>query len=479
MKLLIIEDDPGLAEQLRWGITGFDLLFASDYDSAIKILENDTPDLALLDLGLPPDPSNASEGLRLLDFISSEYPRVSTIVSTGSEQHDHAVESVRLGAKAFLSKGIDIELLQHTLDQTSEHLALTKENDQLRQKRSESENGIIGASPCILAAVNDVKRVADKNISTLLLGESGTGKELFAKALHERSGRKGNFVAINAASIPENLLESELFGYEKGAFSGATQRKIGRIEHAQNGTLFLDEIGDMQLDLQAKLLRFLQENKIERIGGTASIPVDVRIVCATHCDLNKMIDEGRFRADLFFRLSKFTIKIPPLRDRGDDILLIAKQCLATIREQAGMANADTATDFSQDALDSMLAHQWTGNVRELQNKIAGALIRCQCHLISAVDLELKPPPKPLYKVEEPDATPESLDLSEATRALETRMILAALNQTDGNVAHAARVLKISRPTLYSKAGRLGIELNPDSSDVDAELNVNGKVKQAG
>lgn len=463
MKLLIIEDDLGLSEQLRWSLKGFQLLFAEDFNSAISALETDSPDLVLLDLGLPPDQDNATEGLRLLDYISSEYPRVSTVVATGSEQHEHAVESVRLGAKAFLSKGLDVELLQHTLNQEAHLLALTRENDALR-KRGVGINGIIGQSPAILAAIEDAKRVADKKMDTLLLGESGTGKELFAKALHDLSGRKGNFVAINSASIPENLLESELFGYEKGAFSGASQRKIGRIEHAQNGTLFLDEIGDMPLDLQAKLLRFLQERKIERVGGTNSIPVDVRIVCATHCDLKSMIDAGTFRADLFFRLSGFTIKIPPLRERGNDVLLIAKQCLTAIREQAGMTDATTGTDFNKEAMRAMLEYQWTGNVRELQNKIAGALIRCQCHLISAVDMELKASRNVVAELD--DYEPE--DIKSATMALEIKMMLGALSKSKGNVTLAASMLGIPRQTLYKKAERAGIVIKVDTPAIIAE-----------
>ncbi|HNP27307.1 MAG TPA: PEP-CTERM-box response regulator transcription factor, partial [Nitrosomonas sp.] len=386
-KLLIIEDDLGLQKQLRWNFDNYEVSVASDRESALTKVRRHEPAVITMDLGLPPDPDGATEGLATLQQILAMAPDTKIIVLTGNQNHAYALKAIEMGAYDFHQKPFDPEMLKLVAERAFYLHAIQQENRRLSLTQSNSPvDGLITRDPGLLKACRSIEKMASSDVTVMLLGESGTGKEVLAKALHTLSARKKNrFIAINCAAIPEALLESELFGYEKGAFTGASKQTLGKIEMADGGTFFLDEVGDLPFQLQAKLLRFLQERVIERIGGREEVPVDVRIICATHQDLTKLMEEGRFREDLYYRLSEIVITIPPLRDRVGDAILLAHHFKNKFCAKEGKATLN----FSQEALAAIEKHQWTGNVREMENCVKRAVIMAEDSIITAQDLGLK------------------------------------------------------------------------------------------
>ncbi len=444
--LLIVEDDPALLKQLRWAFDGYETLTAVDRESALQQVRRHLPPVVTMDLGLPPDADSVSEGFRLLEQILACAPETKVIVLTGQNDRANALRAIGMGAYDFFAKPFEVEMLGLTLERAFRLYELQQENRRLQaMAQPDVLSGLITRDPELLRVCRTIERVASSDATVMLLGESGTGKELLARGVHQASGRRGErFVAINCAAIPDNLLESELFGYEKGAFTGAAKTTPGKIETANGGTLMLDEIGDLPMALQAKLLRFLQERVIERIGGRQEIPVDVRIVCATHQDLKQLIKDGRFREDLYYRLAEIVVTIPPLRARQGDAALLAH---AFVRRFADEQNRGAMT-LREDALRAIEAHPWPGNVRELENCMKRAVIMADGNQITVDDIGL-------------DAVPDSglppLDLRQARDEAEKRVVIAALGRADGNVVRAAELLGISRPTLYDLMHRLGLK----------------------
>ncbi len=444
--LLVVEDDPGLQSQLRWCFDGYEVLVAGDREEAIAHLRRHEPGVVTLDLGLPPDPGGVSEGLTTLQEILSLAPGTKVIVVTGDNDRANAVRAIGMGAYDFYQKPVDPELLALIVDRAYQVHELENENRRLQQQTSHKAplEGIIATSPQMLKVCRMVEKVAPSDITTLLLGPSGTGKEVIARALHELSPRANKkMVAINCAAIPDTLLESELFGYEKGAFTGAAKQTRGKIEYADGGTLFLDEIGDLPFDLQAKLLRFVQERVVERIGGRAEIPVDVRIICATHQNLKQLIAEGRFREDLYYRVSEITINIPPLKDREGDVIVLAKAFLDRFAEE----QKRPIRGFDPEAIAGIEQYDWPGNVREIESRIKRAVIMSDGPSISLDDLELDVPN------DEAEAMP--LNLQQVRDEAERVAINRALNHTE-NVSDAAKLLGITRPTLYRLMEKYGM-----------------------
>ena len=447
-RLLVVEDDPGLQSQLRWCFEGFEVVVAGDRQEAIAQVRRSRPSVVTLDLGLPPDPGGVSEGLAALDEIISLAPQTKVVVITGNDDRENAVKSIGLGAYDFYHKPVDPEIINLVVERAHRLYELELENRRLQQTKTEAPlRGIIATSPQMLKACRSVEKVAGSDVTVLILGESGTGKELFARALHELSPRaRGALVAINCAAIPENLLESELFGYEKGAFTGAVKQTKGKVEYADGGTLFLDEIGDLPQSLQAKLLRFLQERVIERVGGRQEIPVDVRIICATHQDLEGLISEGGFRQDLFYRISEITIPIPPVRKREGDALVLARAFLDKYNKEFGRL----VRGFTKDALAAIESFPWPGNVREIESRMKRAVIMADEAQLSPEDLDLE-----LADNEEAFA----LSLQEVREEAESRAIRRILARVDGNISQAAKLLGVTRPTLYSLMNKY--DLTPD------------------
>ncbi|MES0326850.1 MAG: PEP-CTERM-box response regulator transcription factor [Gammaproteobacteria bacterium] len=441
--LLVVEDNPGLQKQLKWAFEGYQVYLAGDRVSAIELLKQHKAPVVTLDLGLPPDPANACEGLAALDEILNIAPHTKVIVVTGNDDRQNALKAISLGAYDFYQKPVEPELLGLIVDRAYSLYELEEENRRLAVQSSTSPlDGIIGASPKMLAACRMIEKVAPSEATTLILGESGTGKELIAQALHRLSPRSnGPFVVLNCAAIPDNLLESELFGYEKGAFTGAVKQTLGRIETANGGTIFLDEIGDMPMPLQAKMLRFLQERVIERIGGRSTIAVDVRILCATHRNLEKSIKEELFREDLYFRISEITIEAPPLRERESDKLLLAQ----TFLDKFSQNNRRSFRGFTDEARAEIDAYAWPGNVRELENKVKRAVVLAEGNRISAEDLGL-----------DERSNIQSLNLREARENTERHIIQRALDIHDNNVTHASEAMGISRPSLYKLVKKLAM-----------------------
>ncbi len=443
LKLLIVEDDAGLQSQLRWCLDGYEILQAQDRASAMAHMRRHEPELVTLDLGLPPDPANATEGLALLEEILAFNPGTKVIVVTGNDDRENALKAVALGAYDFYIKPVDAELLRLIVDRAARLYELEEENRRLARGSTSSLSGIITSDPGMLQVCRMVERVAPSDATVLLLGDSGTGKEVLARAVHDLSNRaKERFVAINCAAIPENLLESELFGYEKGAFTGATRQTIGKIEHADKGTLFLDEIGDLPQSLQAKLLRFLQERTVERLGGRNEIPVDVRIIGATNQDLQALIQSGDFREDLFYRISEIAIEIPPVRERQGDATLLAHALLERFAREQGKPRRG----FTADALRAIEGHSWPGNVREMENLIRRAVIMADGNLVTAEDLGLQD--------RDQEASPERL--REARDRAEYQSVIKAMGRCNGNIAQAADTLGITRPTLYGLLDKYGL-----------------------
>lgn len=435
-KLLVVEDDPGLQKQLRWSLDDYEVVVAQDRDSALRQLQRHRPAVVTLDLGLPPDPDGVSEGLATLDAILDQAPATNVIVVSGNQDREHAVAAVGRGAYDYYQKPVDAQTLGLIVDRAFHVHALEAENRVLHRASDESPLAhILTGDENMLKLCRTIEKVAATSVTVLLLGESGTGKELFARALHDRSPRrKASFVAVNCGAIPENLLESELFGYEKGAFTGAAKQSLGKIEIADGGTFFLDEVGDLPLSLQVKLLRFLQERCIERLGGRSEIPVDVRVICATHQTLPDLIEQGRFREDLYYRISEVTIRIPSLRERGGDAVLLATHFLERGNRELGLS----IKGYTAAALHAITNHSWPGNVRELENRVKRAMVMVESNRIDASDLELSKP-----------ADGPQLNLRQAREQAERETLSQALSLYQDNLTQAAKALGVSRPTLYN------------------------------
>ena len=434
--LLVVEDDEGLQRQLKWAYEGYQVVCAGDRQSAIEAMRAHEPVVVTLDLGLPPDPDGVDEGFATLAEILKLKPDAKVIVATGHGARESALKAIGMGAYDFYKKPVDIDDLGLIVARAFHLHEIEEENRRLEGGSAATVLGsIVTAAPEMLKVGKTIERVASADVSVMLLGASGTGKELLARAVHEKSGRKGDFIAINCAAIPENLLEAELFGYERGAFTGAVKSNVGKIEMAQCGTLFLDEVGDIPLPLQVKLLRFLQERVVERIGGRQPIAVDTRIVCATHQDLETMIADGRFREDLYYRLAEIVVKIPSLAERSGDAVLLARHFVNRFSRELN----PSVQSLSADAVGAIDGYGWPGNVRELENRIKRAVIMADGKSVTAADLDLSG---------SAEDEPHSINLRAAREVADRKAIRQAMSRTDNNISGAAKLLGVSRPTLY-------------------------------
>ena len=441
--LLVVEDDAGLARQLRWAHEGYEVVVAGDRAAAIDALRLHEPAVVTLDLGLPPDPDGTAEGFATLGQILALKPDTKVIVASGHGARESALQAIADGAWDFYMKPIDIDALGLIVARAFHVHALEAENRRLASGAAPGFGGLVYASPEMAKVTRTLERVAPADVSVMLLGASGTGKELLARGLHDASPRRrGAFVAINCAAIPETLLESELFGHEKGAFTGAVKTTEGKIEQAAGGTLFLDEIGDVPLPLQVKLLRFLQERVIERIGGRKPIAVDTRIVCATHQDVTAMVADGRFRDDLYYRLAEIVVTIPALAERTGDAALLARHFVTRHAKTMNPA----VTGLAPDARAAIEAWRWPGNVRELENRVKRAVIMAEGRLVTAADLDL----------DGSASQAATLNLRTAREVADRRAIGQALARADGNISGASRLLGVSRPTLYDLLKSYGL-----------------------
>jgi two-component system NtrC family response regulator len=444
-KLLIVEDDEGLQRQLKWAYEDHDVVIAGDRTAAMEALRTHQPQVVTLDLGLPPDPDGVSEGFATLEAILQARPNTKVIVASGHGARESARRAIALGAFDFYQKPVDIDELGLIVRRAYHVAALEEENRRLAEVQGGNAvlAGLITESPEMLKVAGIIERVASASVSVMLLGASGTGKEVLARGLHRASPRRDNaFVAINCAAIPENLLESELFGYERGAFTGAVKTQEGKIEVANGGTLFLDEVGDIPLPLQVKLLRFLQERVIERVGGRKAIPVDVRIVTATHQNLDEMIATGRFREDLYYRLAEIVVRIPSLAARPGDAALLANYFIMRFSKE----NGRDFKGLTPDAVAAISDWHWPGNVRELENRVKRAVIMSEGSRITAVDLDL------VNKGNEAQLT-----LKHAREVADRTAIRRALARSEGNMSTTAKLLGVSRPTLYDLMKQYGLE----------------------
>ena len=451
-KLLIIEDDLGLCSQYRWAFPECQVLFAHNREQALSLAQKERPPVAIMDLGLPPDPDGVSEGFATLDALVRLTREMKVIVATSHDDRTHALRAIGAGAYDFCEKPIDIQVLSTIVQRGLRLRTLEDDNRRLMEAVGPSPiKKIVTADEGMLKVCRDIEKLASANVSVLLLGESGTGKEALARALHDLGPRaRQPFIAINCGAIPENLLESELFGHERGAFTGAVKQTQGRIELANRGTLFLDEIGDLPHTLQVKLLRFLQDQVVERIGGRTPIQVDVRVVSATNQQLQEHVEAGRFRGDLFYRLNPITLRIPPLRERGSDAVLLARYFLGQFNREFGRV----VRGFTDDALAALGSHQWPGNIRELENRLKRAVLMSDSRLITSSDLELTAGPEDLA----------AFDLRGARARAEREVIQRALARTDGRMSAASRLLGVSRPTLYSLLEAHG--LSASAADIE-------------
>ncbi|MFN5165655.1 MAG: PEP-CTERM-box response regulator transcription factor [Pseudomonadota bacterium] len=449
--VLIVEDDLALQRQIKWSLDAFETVTASDRESALAQFRRHRPAVVTMDLGLPPDPDSVSEGFKLLGQMLEIDPAVKVIVLTGQNEQANALRAVALGAYDFLAKPFEPEVLRLTIERALRLAELQAENRRLQeQSTGEALGGLLTRDPQMLRVARTIERVATSNATVLLLGESGTGKEVLAQGLHAASKRPGRFVAINCAAIPENLLESELFGYEKGAFTGAAKTTPGKIETAHGGTLMLDEIGDLPQPLQAKLLRFLETRTVERLGGRQENAVDVRVVGATHQDLRGQIRDGRFREDLYYRLAEIVVEIPPLRQRAGDAVLLANAFVRRFAQEQRRGNVS----LGDDAVRAIEAHGWPGNVRELLNATKRAVIMAEGDRLGCADLGLPP-----ADGDEPaeTAAASDIDLRTVRERAERGAIITALARADGNMVRAAELLGVSRPTLYDLMKRLNVK----------------------
>jgi len=451
-RLLIVEDDPGLQSQMRWCFSDqVEVSVAEDRNSALATLRRLVPQVVTLDLGLPPDAGGASEGFALLEEILRLAPLTKVIVVTGREDKENAVKAIGMGASDFYQKPLDADILTFVVNRAFRLAELEQENRELiNQSNGASIKGIVAASPEMMTICRTIEKVAPTDVTTLITGETGTGKELLARALHDLSHRADKpFAAINCAAIPENLLESELFGFEKGSFTGATHAKKGKIESANGGTLFLDEIGDMPMSLQAKLLRFLQERLVDRVGSVKPIPVDVRVVCATHRNVQDLITQGSFREDLYYRISEITLDVPALRERDGDALVVAQSLLKSLGKELDRPNLV----FAEDAVQAITSYGWPGNVREMINKVKRAIIMADGKRVGADDLQLS--------AGESEAGSQ-LNLRQIREQAEKQAILRALHCTSFNMSQASRLLGVTRPTLYNLTDKYRIETSAES-----------------
>lgn len=444
--LLVVEDDPEIRDQFRWALEDrYAVHLAGTPREALAFMKRDRPPLVTLDLGLPPRPDDAMEGLAVLEGLLSVDQLTKVIVITGNSERAHALGAIQRGAYDYIQKPVQLDVLRMILQRAEYLYNLELENRKLQQQKlRDGFQGILGTSAPMQHLFETIRRVAGSDLAVLIVGESGTGKELVARAIHRESSRRdGPFIAINCGAIPEALLESELFGHEKGAFTGAHVQRKGRIESAQGGTLFLDEIGELPLSLQVKLLRFLQEQRIERVGGREPIAVDTRIVAATNANLTEAMDRGSFRKDLFYRLSVVQIRVPPLREREEDRVLLAQAFLLRYRNEL---NAKV-TSISDEAREAIQAYHWPGNVRELENRIKRAVVMAHGTMLHPADLELAPGPAPA----------PAMTLREARSQLEKSLIRQALIRTNGNVTRAAEELGISRQALHESMHKYGLD----------------------
>jgi two-component system NtrC family response regulator len=444
-KLLIIDDSEEIRKQLKWGLSKeYSIIFAQDAEEALSLFKKHRPKVVTLDLGLSPDEEGAELGLQCLDNIVNINSLTKIIVITGNEEKTNAFKAVQKGAYDYYKKPIDLSELRVIIGRAFHLYNIENENKRLRhelEKKTPKLGSMVGQCPEMVEVFSIIKKIAPSDVCVLIQGESGTGKELVARALHSMSPRsEGPFFAINCGAIPENLLESELFGHEKGAFTGALVQVQGKVEYAHGGTLFLDEISELPLNLQVKLLRFLQEKTIQRVGGREEIYVDARIITATNTDIVVATQQGRFREDLYYRIGVITIKLPPLRERQGDVVLLANLFLQSFCERFGRK----IRGFSASALDALKYHEWLGNVRELENRIQRAVIMAESSVIETGDLGF---------AEAPATKPASLSaeivtLREARDKIEKELAVSAIARCSGNIAKAAELLGVSRPTLY-------------------------------
>jgi two-component system, NtrC family, response regulator len=448
--LLLVDDDAEIRDQMKWALASdYQMLEASDRRAALSLIRREMPRLVLLDLGLPPDPDGASEGLATLKEILQIDPMIKVIVVTGNSDRAKALAAIEGGAYDFIEKPVQLDVLKIVLQRATYLSKLEQENRSLLERGDQNGfEGILGASARIKEIFEMIRRVGPSEVPVLITGESGTGKELVARAIHRLSPRKdGPFIAINCGAIPETLLESELFGHERGAFTGANQLRKGRIEGAQGGTLFLDEIGDVPLSLQVKLLRFLQDHEIQRLGGKEVIPIETRVIAATNVDLSKAIAEGRFREDLYYRVCVVAITVPPLRDRGSDIPLLARAFLLRFAD----AQHKPLKGFTPQAVEALTAYKWPGNARELENRIKRAVVMAEGKYLTPMNLELEAPSS------SEDEMPSMPSLRVSRESREKDLVRLAMEKAGGNVSKAAAELGISRPTLYQLLARYGLK----------------------
>ena len=443
-KLLIVEDDPGLQKQLKWCFEGMQVFVADNREEAMNIINNEKPSVVITDLGLPPDPGGSTEGFALLEEIVVLDDEIKVIVITGRDEKENSVRAIGSGAYDFYQKPIDIETLKFVVDRAFKLDDLERENRELLKSQEMTwGEGMIGSGDRMAQITKTASRVAATSANLLILGESGTGKGMLAKSIHALSDRSENkLVTINCTSIPESLLESELFGYEKGAFTGAISQKIGKIEYANKGTLFLDEIGDMPMSLQAKMLNVLQERTIVRLGGNKEIPLDIRVLCATHQNIKKRIEEGLFREDLYYRISEIDLEMPPLRERLDDIMVLANSFLQRFASQQGRQ----IKKFSQAAVVAIRSYNWPGNIRELENKVKRAVVMCEKSVIGPDDMELA----------ESAGGFEPVLLQDVRARAESDAIIQTLANSK-NISEAAKSLGVTRPTLYNLINKYKLE----------------------
>src|SRR5215831_9429436 len=447
-KLLVADDDPQIVKQLQWALCDEYAVYpACDRATALETIGREQIPVALLDLGLPPHPRDAVEGLRTLEEAIARNPLIKIIIVSGNSERQNALRALDKGAHDIFAKPVNVDELKIVLQRAYRRVEMERENlEELSWIDRVPFENMIGSSTAMKGVHSSIAKIAQTDVPVLILGESGTGKELVANAIHRLSARKdGPFSAINCGAIPENLLESELFGNEKGAFTGATAHRRGKLEYAQGGTLFLDEIGDLQPELQVKILRFLQEKVIERVGGREPISVDCRVIAATHRDLEKAVKENRFREDLYFRLAVLKIVLPPLRERGGDVIELATHLVESFSKEL----KKPPKKFSKAALDAIQRHNWPGNVRELQNRIKRAMVLAEGQFIVPGDLELE--------LSSPGTHSSGYTLREAREELEREIVSKKLQENGGNVSKTAKDLGISRPTLYELMSRYGLD----------------------
>jgi two-component system NtrC family response regulator len=455
-KLLIVDDNEEIRKQLKWGLAkDYSVLLAGNADEALALFRKHRPKVVTLDLGLPPHEDGTAEGFRCLEGALNEQPAAKVIVITGNDERENALKAIDMGAYDYYQKPVDLAELKVMIKRACHLYNIEEENRSLHtalEEKAPGLYGMIGQCPQMQEVFSAIRKIASSDVAVLVVGESGTGKELVAKAIHSMSMRNaGAFVPLNCGAIPENLLESELFGHEKGAFTGAHDRVQGKVEYAHNGTLFLDEIGELPASLQVKLLRFLQEKTIQRVGGREDIAVDTRIIAATNIEIEKAIKEGSFREDLYYRIGVITISLPPLRERGADVVLLSNVFLRRSCQEFGKK----VKGFSARALELLESHGWPGNVRELENKVQRAVIMAESLMIEPRDLGFAEEAEDRQKRPQVASVPGET-LKDAKNRIEREMIMSAVETHDGNIAKAAAELGISRPTLYDLMKKHGL-----------------------